>query len=382
MIVLSAMCIRFFQLEDAKVWLRNQVWKQQMPIVAFANGTSNTRNVWDPFVLNQYLLEEVYESVAIEDAYTYEQILLEEARGENMVTPQGDVIIYNESTVEEMGMGDEEGQEIAIQESAVFQTATDKILTYNMEDYTELEELVESFYVVDSQTVVDEDLLNVEELLSKNMTISGTSDDPQILIYHTHSQESFVDSIPGDSSTTIVGAGTELARILEEDYGYNVIHDTTEYDLESRDEAYTLAEPALAAILEEYPSIEVMIDLHRDATMEHTQLVTTIDGVEMAQVMFFNGLSRTKEYGEISYLPNPNLEENLAFSFQMQVACNEYYEGFTRKIYLKGYRYNLHFMGKSLLIELGAQTNTVDQIMNACGPIAHALHMVLSGEEP
>ena len=66
----------------------------------------------------------------------------------------------------------------------------------------------------------------------------------------------------------------------------------------------------------------------------------------------------------------------------MQVAANEYYPGITRKIYLKGYRYNMHYRGKTLLIELGAQTNTVEEIMNAIDPLAHILSIVLNGEAP
>ena len=93
--------------------------------------------------------------------------------------------------------------------------------------------------------------------------------------------------------------------------------------------------------------------------------------------MFFNGLSRTARNGNVDYLPNPYIEENLAFSFQAQVLANEYYPGLTRKIYLKAYRYNMHLCPKSMLIELGAQNNTVEEIMNACDPLAHVLAMVL-----
>ena len=64
----------------------------------------------------------------------------------------------------------------------------------------------------------------------------------------------------------------------------------------------------------------------------------------------------------------------------MQLAAEEYYPGITRRIYLKGYRYNLHYRPKSLLIELGAQTNTVEEAMNACGPLAHVISLVLNGE--
>ena len=74
------------------------------------------------------------------------------------------------------------------------------------------------------------------------------------------------------------------------------------------------------------------------------------------------------------------MQENLAFSFQMQMAALEYYPGLTRKNYLNAYRYNMHLRGKSLLVELGAQTNTVEEIKNAIGPLAHILDIVLGGK--
>jgi len=106
-----------------------------------------------------------------------------------------------------------------------------------------------------------------------------------------------------------------------------------------------------------------------------------LDGRPTARFMFFNGLSRTKKTGNIAYLYNENLQDNLAFSFQMQLKAAEYYPGLTRKIYLKGYRYNMHLRDKYLLVELGAQNNTVEEAMNACDPLAHILDMVLSGSE-
>ena len=87
-----------------------------------------------------------------------------------------------------------------------------------------------------------------------------------------------------------------------------------------------------------------------------------------------------KSAGEIEYLKNENREGNLAFSFQLQVKCMEYYPGLARSIYLKGYRYNMQYKEKSLLVELGAQTNTVEEVWNALPPLAHVLSMVLKGE--
>lgn len=249
---------------------------------------------------------------------------------------------------------------------------------YDWSYYQDFDALIKGFYAVDATTEASPDQMQLDQLLGRNLTIEKNPDVPQILIYHTHSQETFVDSVPGDTSTSIVGAGELLAQILREEYGYNVIHNTGEYDVESRDNAYSVSLPAIEQILAENPTIEVVIDLHRDAVLEG-KLVTELNGKPTATFMFFNGLSYTKAAGNIAYLENPYIEENLAFSFQMQVIANEYYPGLTRRIYLKGYRYNMHLRPRSLLIELGAQTNTVEEIMNACAPIAHILDMELSG---
>ena len=242
------------------------------------------------------------------------------------------------------------------------------------------ETLVRNFYAIDANTMAGSDQLSVEKLLGMDMTLPQEGDGPQILIYHTHSQEAFADSVPGDVNTGIVGVGECLTKILTEQYGYRVLHNTGQYDVETRDNAYSRALPAVEQILAENPSIQVIIDLHRDEVAEETKLVTDIQGRPTARFMFFNGLSRTRKTGDIDYLANENQEANLAFSFQMQLKAAEYYPGLTRRIYLKGYRYNMHLRPRTLLVELGAQNNTVEEAINACDPLAHILDLVLKGE--
>ena len=242
------------------------------------------------------------------------------------------------------------------------------------------ETLVRNFYAIDANTMAGSDQLSVEKLLGMDMTLPQEGDGPQILIYHIHSQEAFADSVPGDVNTGIVGVGECLTKILTEQYGYRVLHHTGQYDVETRDNAYSRALPAVEQILAENPSIQVIIDLHRDEVAEETKLVTDIQGRPTARFMFFNGLSRTRKTGDIDYLANENQEANLAFSFQMQLKAAEYYPGLTRRIYLKGYRYNMHLRPRTLLVELGAQNNTVEEAINACDPLAHILDMVLKGE--
>ena len=171
-----------------------------------------------------------------------------------------------------------------------------------------------------------------------------------------------------------------MCEILRTQYGFNVLHHTGEYDVESRDNAYSNAMAGLDSVLAEHPTIEVMIDLHRDQTNPDTKLVTTIQDRPTARFMFFNGLCYTRALGELTNLPNPYVQDNLSFAFQMHLAAEEFYPGLTRRIYLKGYRYNLHYRPKSVLIELGSQTNTVEEAMNACDPMAHIIAMTLNGE--
>lgn len=252
-----------------------------------------------------------------------------------------------------------------------------------LKDEKDYDYLINNFYIVDSRTKAMKQLFDVSKLLKKDVKLKNTKNNkPQILICHTHSQESFIDSKKGNPNDTIVGVGAYLAEILTEQYDYNVIHDTTTYDLINgsldRNKAYNYALPAIEKTLKENPSIEVIIDLHRDGVNDGTRRITNIGGKKTAQLMFFNGLSRNKQ-GPIDYLENPYISNNLAFSLQLHIKSLSEYANFTRKIYLKDYRYNQHLLPKSLLIELGNNNNTVQEAKNAMEPLANILNQVLKG---
>jgi stage II sporulation protein P len=251
---------------------------------------------------------------------------------------------------------------------------------YTMEQLKDINFLVKNFYIVDDSTKVTDTLFDAEKLLGKDMTIKQGNDKPQILIYHTHSQEGYTDSKQGEESDTVVGVGNTLTKILEDEYGYNVIHDKTTYDIvdgkEDRNVAYNMAEEGLEKILKKYPTIEVVIDLHRD---DGSARNVNIDGKKAAQVMLFNGLSRDQN-GPITYLENPNLQDNLAFSLQMQLKSKKIYPGLFIRNYLRSYRYNMHVRPKCLLVELGTDENTVESAKNAMKPFAEVLNAVLQGK--
>ena len=314
----------------------------------------------------------VKQEIEIEDEGTVGQDIPQNIPLENEII----VEIEQEEMEEMVGNSTEIKQEdVSITVSGGI-AALEKKVNINRLKLQEFDYLRQNFYQIDNTTTVGKDLLNADLLLGKNMTLKENVDGPQILIYHTHSQEAYKDSVSGDPATSIVGVGDYLETLLEEKYGIQVLHHKGVYD-QPRDSAYSAALPNIEKVLQENPTIEVVIDLHRDGVAENRHLVTEIDGKPTAKIMFFNGLSKTTAQGELSYLPNPYREDNLALSFQMQLVAEEYYPGLARKIYLKGYRYNLHLKPKSMLVEVGAQTNTFEEAKNAMEPLSNILAMVL-----
>ena len=234
-------------------------------------------------------------------------------------------------------------------------------------------------YQIDNTTMATNSELNGKILLNMNLGLKKTNK-PQILIYHTHGSEMYKGSRRGRKSDTVIGVGDVLTKNLRQK-GIKVFHDRNIYDIkngkEERSKAYNYAAAAIEKNLQKYPSIQVVIDLHRDGVSEKTKLITTQKGKQMAQIMFFNGMSRTATNGNIKYLKNPNKQANLAFSLQLQAEAAKKYPGFTRKIYMKGYRYNLHYRGRSLLVEVGAQNNTLAQAKASMTILAELLNNVL-----
>lgn len=343
-----------------------------LPSIVFASELSGKNTAkqwvlkstmrWFPFV--GYVTEQGEYKQVVEDEDTIAKILECQANDENHVDEKGN-LVENET-----------------QEDEVVPAQSQPVLDLSIERLRDFDYLLSNFYIVDSSTMIGPEQLNADALLSENMKIDQSSQGPKILIFHTHSQETFADSIPGDPSTSIVGIGEYLTQLLNAK-GIETIHDTGVYDIINgkldRSNAYENAETSVRPILEANPSVEVAIDLHRDGVAEETHLVTDIGGKQTAKIMFFNGLSRTRTNGDIEYLYNPYIQDNLAFSLQMQLACERMYPGFARHIYLRGYRYNLHLLPKSLLIEAGAQTNTVEEMRNAMEVLAVTLQNVLIG---
>lgn len=312
--------------------------------------------------LGNYVTEREAAELLTEDEATYAILAKKQAEEENSV--------------------DENGQLIGKDKSEETRQASVPTMDLSMERLNDFEYLVSNFYTVDSVTYINPSELNASELLGKDLRIDLSTGGSKILIYHTHSQETFADS-DNDPSTSIVGIGRYLTEILNDKYKIPTMHHEGVYDLIDgkldRSEAYEFAKPEVEQILAENPSIEVVIDLHRDGVADTTHLVTEINGKPTAQIMFFNGLSRTRVNGDLAGMANPYLQDNLAFSLQMKIAAETKYPGFARRNYLRGYKYNMDLMPRMLLIEAGAQTNTVEEMRNAMEVLADLLNSVLTG---
>lgn len=338
----------------------DQIMETYAPALTYDETTDSREYFSKVLPLYSFVkVNKVYDT-ATESELTYEMIRAKEAADENHVDEKTGELVSQNKDQEQV------------------KKSQKPVASFSKEKLADFDYLRQNFYTVDRTTTINGDQLNAEKMLSESMHLAKDVDGPQILIYHTHSQEGYSDSTPGDLNTSVVGVGDYLTQLLQENYGLKVLHHKGTYDVNDRDHAYSNAEPGIQKVLEENPSIEVVIDLHRDGVAEGTRLVTEQDGKQMASIMFFNGLSRTTALGDISYLKNPYIQDNLAFSFQLQLKAAEYYPGFARPIYLKGYRYNMHFKPKSLLVEVGAQTNTLEEAKNAMVPLADILNKVLT----
>ena len=381
--------------------LQYYVTRQFMPGITYAASQNQEQTLSDLVIhkmvqqlpVISYTNRQISYDTSVESTLTYEEIITLEGQDEPEVIESQMLMAAEQENIGSVAQAAElenaRSEQPAAQPAGSVSAAssglvqpsvlsTQPVVTIPMEKLADFDFLVQNFYQVDNSTTVDSSILNAQELMNKDLTIQTGADAPQILIYHTHSQELFADSNPEDVMTGIMGTGEYLTKLLQEEYGFHVLHHMGQYDVGDRDHAYSKAEPAIEQLLAENPSIEVVIDLHRDSVNKH--LVREVNGMQMAPVMFFNGLSRSKELGAISYLNNPNLSGNLAFSLQMQVAAAEYYPDLTRPIYLKCYRYNMHFREKNLLVEVGSHMNTMQEAQNAMIPLADLLDKILHGK--
>lgn len=209
-------------------------------------------------------------------------------------------------------------------------------------------------------------------------TIAATQSAPRVLIYHTHTHEAYEQSAQdpyealeawrtADEEHSVVRVGAELASLLR-DLGCEVVHDTTDHELDDLSTAYVRSEQTLESYAEAF---DLYIDLHRDAYIEGMgENTLAANGTECAKLMMLIGKG---EHFEVK----PHFEENYAFACALTDALNVHTPGICRDVLVKQNRYNQHFGPYALLIEVGNNRNSLIEALNAMPPLADALAQLL-----
>ncbi len=215
---------------------------------------------------------------------------------------------------------------------------------------------------------------------------TAATTEPQVLIVHTHTTECYMSYYAGyynaddatrttDMTQSVAAVGEAIAGELRA-AGIGVVHDVTLHDSPQYSGAYSRAEDTIRANLEKYPSIRVVLDIHRDAMMyddlTKVKPTATVEGQKAAQVMLVVGGTDTEE------LPNAYCEDNLRFGLQLQQALEQAYPTLTRPLYVVDARYNQGLLSGSLLIEVGTDANTLSEALYSGRLVGKELAALLS----
>lgn len=217
-------------------------------------------------------------------------------------------------------------------------------------------------------------------------TIAPASQGPQILIMHTHGSEAYTmagsdiytetdTSRTDDPNFNMIRIGEEMKAVFES-MGFSVIHDTTLYDYPNYTGSYTRSLAGIQAMLEQYPTISVVLDVHRDALIASDgtvyKAVTQVNGENTAQVMLVVG---TNDGG----LTHPGWQDNLNLAAHIQLAMTGIEPTLARPINLRAQRFNQHLTPCSLLVEVGTSGNTLQEAIRGARCFAQAAGSVYQG---
>lgn len=228
--------------------------------------------------------------------------------------------------------------------------------------------------------------LDIEQLLTDAPTLTAGDDGPQVLIFHSHATEAYTMSgtdvyEESDSYRTLntqqnmVRVGEEMVQIFEE-AGIQVIHDTTLYDYPSYNEAYNRSSEGVAHWLEEYPSIQLVLDVHRDAlAASDGTIYKTVAGTvdNCAQVMMVMGSDAMGQ-------EHPNWRVNLSLATSVQKALAEKWATLARPLVLRTSRFNQHQSTGEILLEVGTHGNTLQEAITAARLYARTVADLMTGK--
>ncbi|MBQ7951252.1 MAG: stage II sporulation protein P [Clostridia bacterium] len=217
---------------------------------------------------------------------------------------------------------------------------------------------------------------NIEELLKKPLIFDNSTGGYKVLVVHTHTTESyFPNDRDNDENKNMIRVGKEFVNVLEKNH-IQTLHITKVHDVPYTT-SYKKSLESVNAALKEHPSIEVVIDLHRDALYDANggkiKPLTTINGEAAAQVMIVTG---TEKGG----LPHPNWIDNLTFAVKVQNNLQQHYPNLARPVDLRKERFNTHTTKNSIIFEIGANGNTIEEAIAGAKLAAQAVANVLQSK--
>lgn len=223
--------------------------------------------------------------------------------------------------------------------------------------------------------------IDIAKLLKEPLNINLSKKGPKVLIYHTHTTESYVlkeadlgkKDVPSFNTNpkyNVVRVGEELTQNLEK-YGIETLHNGTVHD-KVHDAAYGASINTLQSYKKSYPSIQVYIDIHRDAVgsdQPKLRMTKEINGKNCAQIMFVVGAD--------GVLPHPQWKENLKFVLKLQQKLNEKYPGLAKPVRIVAKRYNQQISNNAILIEVGGDGNLLGECIETTKYLAEILNDVM-----
>ncbi len=222
--------------------------------------------------------------------------------------------------------------------------------------------------------------INIGEMLVSPLNLNFDGDGPKILIVHTHTTEAYSpegaevynreeSDRSNDPNVNVVKIGNVIAESLN-NRGIETLHSDKIHDQPSFNGAYASSLKTVEEYLEKYPSIQMVLDIHRDSIVyddgTKAKTVTEIDGEQTAQLMFVVG---TDEGG----LYHPNWQENMKFAIKLQNAINKRYPKLMRYINLRKERFNGHTTRASIIVEVGTSGNSLSEAVNGAERFSECL---------
>ena len=296
---------------------------------------------------------------------------------------QKDDIDNPEDSSQEPGVENKEEQtekepndgEYLIAESSIEYIPEDEI-----KDPLKIEKVDSKGIVINNETKIKVDSSIIQKMLKEPLNIKFDKKGPQMLIYHTHTTESYIKKLEDlnkkgiqnrtqDERYNVVRVGAELKQHLESKYGFNVMHNSTINDY-IYNSSYAKGRTTAEQILKGNPSIKIIFDVHRDAVRDgHLRVVKEVNKKKAAQILFVVGTNQK--------LKHPNWKENLKLAVKLQQKLNEQAPGLARPILISENRYNQDLRNGALIIEVGGDGNLMSECLESIKYLSKAINDVL-----